>query len=110
MARTYRRKQAKFEYGWVLNRAARIQLGYWQTQGFLAPIDRRSKQGRAALAVFHSDATITLRSGPPRRFRKFFEHSMRQDNKREVEKWMRNDQHEPLCSGRHRHSATWEWW
>jgi len=109
MARTYRRKQAKFEYNWVLTKAARIQLGYWQRHGSFEPIDRKSKEGRAALAVFHSDATITLRSGPPRRFRKSFEHSMRQGNKLEVEKWLQDDRYEPLCNVRHRHSATWEW-
>lgn len=56
MARTYRRKHAKFEYGWVLTRAARIQLGYWQRHGSFEPIDRKSKEGRLHIHLLGDNA------------------------------------------------------
>lgn len=49
MARTYRCNLATLEYGWVLSRAARILVGYWQLQGAIAPFDRHSKEGRYVL-------------------------------------------------------------
>jgi len=54
MSRTYRRRGQRHEYRWVLRDSTWIN-------GFLVPrfIDARSKEGRCAIARFHSDAYWT---------------------------------------------------
>ena len=51
MSRTYRRRGQRHDYDWVL-------LDYRWVSGVLIPflIDARSKEGRRAIARFHSDA------------------------------------------------------
>ena len=60
MSRTYRRRRYRYEYSWVLRD--------WIIVPFVAPvqIDPRSREGRRAIARFHSDREITVRSAAPR--------------------------------------------
>ena len=61
MSRTYRRRGARHDYDWMLH-------DYRWVGGMLVAflIDRPSKEGRRAIARFHSDAYWTLRSTAPR--------------------------------------------
>ncbi|HEY3244623.1 MAG TPA: hypothetical protein VGM03_14880 [Phycisphaerae bacterium] len=61
MSRTYRRRGERHDYDWVLR-------DYRWINGTPVPflIDARSKDGRRAIARFHSDACWTLRSTAPR--------------------------------------------
>jgi len=61
MSRTYRRRGQLHDYDWVLR-------DYRWINGPLVPfwIEARSKEGRRAIARFHSDAFWTLRSTAPR--------------------------------------------
>jgi hypothetical protein len=67
MSRTYRRRGEDHEYRWVLRD--------WvfesdRPRPFL--VDRRSPEGRGAIARFHSDAGVGLEGGVPHRFRRIF--------------------------------------
>lgn len=66
MSRTYRRRGERHDYDWVLRDSRWIN-------GVLTPfrIDPRSREGRRAIARFHSDAYWTLRSTAPRWYRRF---------------------------------------
>ena len=67
MARTYRRRRERHEDYWVLHDwESRLPFGHW------VQLDPRSKAGRKAVAHFHSDKTVTLRSSAPRWYRKTF--------------------------------------
>ena len=52
MARTYRRRQEKHEYRWVLSDVRRLPGLRWRR----VSIDRHAPEGRRRLARFHSDA------------------------------------------------------
>jgi hypothetical protein len=60
MSRTYRRRGQRHDYDWVLR-------DFCWVNGVLVPfwIDPRSKEGRRAIARFHSDACWTLKSTAP---------------------------------------------
>jgi hypothetical protein len=55
MARTFRRKQQRHEYRWVL-RQFEPGLPY---PGWIR-IDAQTTAGRRAIALFHSDKTVTM--------------------------------------------------
>ena len=61
MSRTYRRRRHRYEYRWVLRDGKNSPL-------FGPPLllERHSAEGRRAIARFHSDSEITLRSTAPR--------------------------------------------
>lgn len=105
MSRTYRRRGAQYEYRWVLLDCT-LERGYIER----FEIDRNSSEGRRAIARFHSDAQVTLNSGPPRWFRRLFEKSQRSANTRQMLRWLADPAYEPLINARHRHSAKWAWW
>lgn len=60
MSRTYRRRGQTHEYRWVLR--DRSDATPWWAHALL---DLHSKEGRHAIARFHSDAEFTMRSGGP---------------------------------------------
>ena len=103
MSRTYRRRGQRQDYDWVLRD--------W-VNGALVPffIDPRSKEGRRAVARFHSDAFRTLRSTAPRWYRRSFDHRQRTLNARQLRRWLGEPGYDPLFDVRHRHSANWAWW
>ena len=105
MSRTYRRRGQRYEYRWVLRE--------WQwSGGALAPhqIDPRSKEGRRAIARFHSDVERTMSSGPPRWYRRVYDHRLRTQNFRAFRRWLDDLDYEPVLQVWHRHSAKWTWW
>jgi len=105
MSRTYRRRGQHHEYSWVMRDSEWIN-------GVLAPvfIDARSKDGRRAIARFHSDACWTLRSTAPRWCRRIFDHRLRTLNFRQFRRWLDDPGYDPVFEVRHRHSASWSWW
>lgn len=105
MSRTYRRRGEQHEYYWVLHD--------WDNAGPFsarARLDRHSKAGRRALARFHSDAEVTMRSCAPRWYRRVFDHRLRTMNDRELRRWLANPGYDPVLQVRHRHWANWSWW
>jgi hypothetical protein len=105
MSRTYRRRSERCEYRWVLRE--------WTfASGTLVPValDRRSPEGRRAIARFHSDAEVTMKGGVPRWFRRIFKRRQRNANTRELLHWLSDKGYEPLMNVRHRSSAKWAWW
>lgn len=105
MSRTYRRRSQRHEYRWVLRD--------WEWRDFvLVPVlvDARSKEGRRAIARFHSDAESTVSSSAPRWYRRVFDHRLCTLNSRELRRWLDDPGHDPVFQVRHRHSANWSWW
>lgn len=105
MSRTYRRRGERHDYDWVLRDSC------W-ANGTLVTfrIDSRSKEGRRAIARFHSDACETLRSGAPRWYRRIFDHRLRTFNVRQFRRWLGDPGYDPVFQARHRHDANWSWW
>jgi hypothetical protein len=106
MSRTYRRRGARHEYGWVLS-------GYlWTVSGHLTRvrIDPRSREGRKAIARFHSDAHSSVHSSAPRWYRRGFDHRLNTMNERELRHWLADPAYDPIFQVRHRHAANWSWW
>jgi hypothetical protein len=71
MSRTYRRRGQRHDCALV---------------PFL--VDARSKEGRRAIARFHSDACWTLRATAPRWYRRIFDHQLRTLNTRQLRRWL----------------------
>lgn len=105
MSRTYRRRGARHDYDWVLR-------DYRWLDGALVPflIEPHSKEGRRAIARFHSDACWTLRSTAPRWYRRIFDHQLRTLNTRQLRRWLNDPDYNPVFQARHRHNANWSWW
>jgi hypothetical protein len=105
MSRTYRRRGERHAYDWVLRDCRWVN-------GVLTPffMDARSKEGRRALARFHSDAYWSLRSPAPHWYRRIFDHRRRTLNTRQLRRWLDDPGYDPVFDVRHRHSANWSWW
>ncbi len=105
MSRTYRRRGERHDYDWVLR-------DYRWVNGTLVPflIDARSKEGRRAIARFHSDACWTLRSTAPRWYRRSFDHRLNTLYARQLRRWLNDSGYDPVFQTRHLHSANWSWW
>lgn len=105
MSRTYRRRRQRHEYRWVLRDSK------WCDRVLIPVfIDARSKEGRRAIARFHSDAHWTLHSTAPHWYRRIFDHRLRTLNFREFRRWVEDPGYDPVLQIRHRHSASWSWW
>jgi hypothetical protein len=104
MSRTYRRRGERQEYRWVLRDWVFERDG---VRAFL--IDRRSPEGRRALARFHSDVGHH-QSGLPHWFRRIFKRRQRAFNSRELQRWLADPDYDPVMNARHRSSAKWAWW
>ena len=105
MSRTYRRRGERYECRWVLRE--------WAVEpGRLTPVmlDRRSPEGRRALARFHSDVEATMKGGVPRWFRRIFKRRQRNANTRQLLRWLADPGYDPVMNARHRSSAKWAWW
>lgn len=105
MSRTYRRRDARHEYRWVLRE--------WTFEpGHVGQImlDSRSPESRRAIARFHSDAQVTMNGSAPRWFRRLFKRRQRNANNRELLRWLTDSVYDPLTDARHRNSAKWAWW
>lgn len=106
MSHTYRRRGQHFEYRWVL-RDYKVTTPAVRARGLL---DLRSKEGRRAVARFHSDAECTMRGGAPRWFRRIFKCRLRNANTVELRRWLADPAYDPVLQTQHRHSANWAWW
>jgi hypothetical protein len=105
MSRTYRRRRHRYEYKWVLrNWKANVPFGT------AVLLDSRSREGRRAIARFHSDAEITLRSTAPRWYRKTFERRLSNFNAKRLRRWLADDGYDPVMQVRHLHRADRSWW
>ena len=103
MSRTYRRRRQYQEYYWV--------LFDWQPGAPVgALLDPRSREGRRAIARFHSDSAITMRSPAPRWYRKVFDRRLRTFNDRQLRRWLADPGYDPVMQVWHRHRANWSWW
>jgi len=104
MSRTYRRRRHRYEYSWVLRD--------WADVPFVTPlsIDPRSPEGRRAIARFHSDNEITMRSAAPRWYRKLFDRRLRTFNDKQLCRWLADPGYDPVMQAWHRHCANWFWW
>jgi len=105
MSRTFRRKNQQYDYKWVL-----ID---WKLRiaGLRSPRhDPRSPLGRKAIACYHSDSQMTMRSTAPRWYRKAYDHRRRTRNNLQMERWLAEPEYEPVFDGFHRHDADGTWW
>lgn len=106
MARTYRRRHCRYDYRWVL-RTWEPQRGWPKVA---VRLDPRSTAGRKALARYHSDATVTMRQGAPRWYRKVHDTSIKMHNREMLQRWLRDPEFDPVFISWHRHNANWSWW
>ena len=105
MSRTYRRRQHDYEYRWVLRDRKNSPF-----PGAFLLFDRHSQAGRRAIARFHSDSEVTLRSSAPRWYRKIFDHKLRIFNDQQLRRWLANSAYDPVFEPNHHHRANWSWW
>lgn len=105
MSRTFRRRRERHEYLRVLREPV-----FDSGRFIYVSIDRRSPEGRRAIARFHSDAEFTMRSAAPRWYRRLFDHQLRTLNERELRRWRDDACYDPVQQVRHRHRANWGWW
>src|SRR5687767_6553570 len=105
MSRTYRRRRHRYEYKWVL-RDWKANVPF----GTAVLLDSRSREGRRAIARFHSDAEITLRSTAPRWYRKTFDRRLSNFNAKQLRRWLADPEYDPVMQVRHLHRANWSWW
>jgi len=105
MSPTYRRRGQRHDYEWALRDCRWVS-------GVRVPflIDARSKEGRRAIARFHSDACWTLRSTAPRGYRRVFDHRLRSADASQVRRWPNDPGYDPVLQARRRHNANWSWW
>lgn len=104
MSRTIRRKNQQHEYVWVLK-----DWNVFFNDGVTIRHSPNSAAGRKAIAVFHSDAQVTMGSSAPRWYRQAFERRRRTRNNRVMKLWL-NGLADPFFEARHRHDASWSWW
>ena len=103
MARTFRRRGCNYDYAWVLRD--------WSAFGNLPTrLDPQSREGRRALARYHSDATITLARTAPRWYRNVSDRRIRMHNRAELNRWLRHPDFDPVFRDWHKHEANWSWW
>ena len=105
MSRTHRRRGERHEYRWVLRETVFDGIRFTHI-----PLDRHSREGRRAIARFHSDAEFTIRSGAPHWYRREFDHRLRTMNDRELHRWLADPGYDPVMQIRHLHQANWSWW
>ena len=105
MSRTYRRRGQTHEYRWIL-RDPSDATPSWAHE----LLDSNSKEGRRAIARFHSEAYWTLRSIAPRWYRRIFDHRLRTFNARQLRRSLDDPDYDPVFEVRHRHNANWSWW
>ena len=109
MSRTYRRKNQKHDYRWVLRAYAR-PIGSHSLLMFVAVnISASSLEGRKRLAKYHSDHALVFGQAP-RQLRKSFKRSQRMGHRLEIGRWLKDSEYPVQCDPRTRHSATWAWW
>ena len=105
MSRTYRRQNQQHDYEWVLidwkSRIAGVQYPRH---------DPRSILGRKAIARYHSDSQMTLRSSAPRWYRKIHDHQLRTFNNRQMRMWLEDPRFDPVFGVSHRRNANYSWW
>ena len=83
MSRTFRRKNQQHEYSWVLKDWDTFFNGRQTVHH-----SPKSPAGRKAIAVFHSDALVTMASSAPRWYRKEYDHRRRTKNNRVMRLWL----------------------
>lgn len=105
MSRTFRRKNQQHEYVWVLKDWARYQIGLPSI--FHHP---KSSPGKKAIAIFHSDKSVTMGDAAPRWYRKKYDHMRRTRNNRVMKSWLDGKDIDPLFEVSHRHEANGTWW
>jgi hypothetical protein len=109
MSRTYRRKNQRHDYRWVLLDYARPIESQARFKLIEIRYAANSTAGRKRIAEYHSDHAFVLGQAPWH-FRKSFKRSQRMEHQREIGRWVKNPEHPVQCDPRTRHSATWAWW
>jgi hypothetical protein len=105
MSRTFRRKNQQHEYQWVLINWTLYQRGV--PCSFYHP---KSRFGKKAIAIFHSDKSVTMGDAAPRWYRKKYDHMRRTRNNRVMKLWLDGREIDPLFEVWHRHEANGTWW
>jgi hypothetical protein len=105
MSRTYRRRNARYNLGWVL---AEITC----TNGCLnrTDLDPRSYEGRKALARYFSDSGFGDygHATAPRWYRRYLNHRSDRREEAELHRWRKNPSREVLLQ-RRVSDARWYW-
>jgi hypothetical protein len=105
MARTFRRKSERHEYCWVLS-SFDPEIPYPHR----IQIDPRSKAGRKAIAIYHSDKIVTMNGSAPRWYRKVYDRRIRTENDRMFRRWQADSSFDPVFRVWHKHDANRTWW
>lgn len=105
MSRTFRRKNQQHEYTWVLRDWDCYEVGI---PGVFH--DPQSSAGKKAVAIFHSDKSVTMGNAAPHWYRKKYDHQRRTRNNRVMKSWLDGKDIDPLFEVWHRHEANRTWW
>jgi len=109
MARTIRRKKHKYNYSHVLSTSVRIEMRLFYRY-IRVPLDRHSKEGKQALAKYHSDTGFGdyRHATPPQSYRRMMNKTFVRKEKTDLAKWKKNPDYEIPSSVRVR-NASWYW-
>jgi hypothetical protein len=105
MSRTIRRRDQQHEYSWVLRDWKR-----YFNEGLQFRYEPNSKEGRRAVAIFHSDKSVTMGDAAPRWYRKKYDHMRRTRNNRVMKLWLSGVDFDPVFEASHKHEANYTWW
>ena len=105
MSRTYRRRNARYNLGWVLRE-------YTWTNGFLQRfvLNPKSLEGKKALARYFSDAGFGdySHATAPQWYRRYLNHRADRREERELHRWRQRPDHEVVLPCRVS-DAGWYW-
>ena len=105
MARTYRRRQCRYDYHWVLCVWTRVGNDHVDIHH-----DRHSDAGKKALARYHADTTVKVKKSSPRPYRKKFDAAIKMHNRQVLHRWLKYQDFDPVFTNTHHHIANWDWY
>ena len=105
MSRTYRRRNARYNLGWVLHKVSR-RFNFPQRQR----LDPKSPAGKKALARYYSDAGFGGydHATPPHWYRRYLNHCADRREEQDLHRWRRDPAREVVLPRRVR-DASWYW-
>lgn len=104
MSRTYRRRNAKYNLGWVLHKFNR-RFGFQQ----LHRLDPKMPAGKKALAHYYSDAGFGdyAHATPPHWYRRHLNHRADRREEQELHRWRRDPAREVVLPRRVRNASCY---
>lgn len=111
MSRTYRRKHYHLTQNTSWDRRGKkVALQYTKRVGYYNPTYRKMTEREIVEYEIRTHRDNKRGSyTPPSWFNRLYERKFRRMNKRELHKYMRNEEYEPMCMS-NPPDTKWDWW